>query len=243
MTYFNSYKLNKEIITGIILSLIFHAFLFLFEFNNRNISLGDKFIPIDLLNDDSSKLSKGNSLKKIKQIDQNSIAKPTEEKLKEDSKKIEKIVESDELEKIIKKIEKKDIKDIKEEKSVDKIKYKESNTNIVKTKIEKIKGNRGEIFKDQLEKGSIKGKGKLKITCFNCAEPIYPKLAIKRGYEGILKLKIWIRKNGTVSEVKIIKSTGYNILDLSGMEAAKNSKFFPIDKEATLNIEYDLRLN
>ena len=242
MTYFNFYKLNKEIILGIIFSLIFHTFLFLFKINNRNISLGEKFIPIDLLND-SSKLSKGNSLKKIKQIDQNSIAKPKEKKSKEDLKKIEKIVERDELEKINKQIEKKYLKDLKKEKPMEKIKNKESNPNKMKTKIEKIKGNKGEIVKDQLEKGSIKGKGKLKITCLKCEEPLYPKLAIKRGYEGMLKLKIWIRKNGTVSEVKIIKSTGYNILDLSGMEAAKNSKFFPIDKEATLNIEYDLRLN
>ena len=242
MTYFNFYKLNKEIILGIIFSLIFHTFLFLFEFNNRNISLGDKFIPIDILNN-SSKLSKGNSLKNIKQIDQNSIAKPKEKKLKEDLKKIEKIVERDALEKINKKTEKTDLKDLKEEKAIKKIKNKESNPNTMKTKIEKIKGNKGEIVKDQLEKGSIKGKGKLKITCLNCSEPIYPKLAIKRGYEGMLKLKIWIRKNGSVSEVKIIKSTGYNILDLSGIQAAKNSRFFPLDEEATLNIEYDLRLN
>ena len=242
MTYFNFYKLNKEIILGIIFSLIFHTFLFLFKINNRNISLGEKFIPIDLLND-SSKLSKGNSLKKIKQIDQNSMAKPKEKKSKEDLKKIEKIVERDELEKINKQIEKKYLKDLKEEKPIEKIKNKESNPNTMKTKIEKIKGNKGEIVKDQLEKGSIKGKGKLKITCLNCAEPIYPKLAIKRGYEGMLKLKIWIRKNGSVSEVKIIKSTGYNILDLSGIKAAKNSRFFPLEEEATLNIEYDLRLN
>ena len=108
---------------------------------------------------------------------------------------------------------------------------------------EKVLGARGKNKNENLEKGSLKGKGEIKITCLNCFEPKYPKLAIKRGYEGIMRLKIWIRRNGTVSKVEVLKSTGYNILDLSGIEAANKSIFFPIKEETTLNIEYNLQLN
>ena len=54
-----------------------------------------------------------------------------------------------------------------------------------------------------------------------------------------MRLKIWIRRNGTVSKVEVLQSTGYEILDLSGIEAANKSTFYPIQDETTLNIEYD----
>ncbi len=68
-------------------------------------------------------------------------------------------------------------------------------------------------------------------------------MAIKKGYEGTLKLKITILKNGSVKDVLIKESTGYNILDKSGIEAAMNSKFYPLSKETKLDIEYRLKLN
>ena len=77
----------------------------------------------------------------------------------------------------------------------------------------------------------------------SCLKPKYPKIALKRGYEGILKLKILISKNGEVSDIKVIKSSGYTILDKSGIDAARNSRFYPIKKERALNIEYNLKLN
>ena len=109
-------------------------------------------------------------------------------------------------------------------------------------KVRKI-GNEKGIKSDEIEKGSIKGKGYQKVTCLNCLEPKYPKLAIKRGYEGILTLKILILKNGIVKEVFIKKSTGYDILDKAGVNAAYETKFYPLTKETNLNIEYTLKLN
>ena len=74
-------------------------------------------------------------------------------------------------------------------------------------------------------------------------EPLYPKLAIKRGYEGVLKLEVLILRSGIVKEVFIRKSTGFEILDKAGVSAAYNSKFYPLTKETNLNIEYTLKLN
>ena len=88
----------------------------------------------------------------------------------------------------------------------------------------------------------MKGVGEERITCLLCVKPEYPKLALKRGYEGILKVKIWIAKNGEVTNAKIIKSTGHKILDDSGLNAAKKSKFYPLKSPKTLNVEYDLKL-
>ena len=53
----------------------------------------------------------------------------------------------------------------------------------------------------------------------------------------------YIGKKGEVSNIKLIKSSGYTILDNSGIDAAKKSRFYPLKKERTLNIEYNLRLN
>lgn len=91
-------------------------------------------------------------------------------------------------------------------------------------------------------RGTEKGiKSNSKVTCFNCVKPKYPKLAEKRGYEGVLKVEALILKSGIVKEVFIIESTGYEILDKAGVNAAFKSKFHPITKKTKLNIEYTLK--
>ena len=107
----------------------------------------------------------------------------------------------------------------------------------------KIRGIEKGIKSNTTESGSIQGKGYQKVTCLNCVEPKYPKLAIKRGYEGVLKLEILILKSGIVKEVFIRESTGFEILDKAGVNAAFKSKFYPLTKKTNLNIEYTLKLN
>ena len=241
MINFEENKFNLELVTGLIFSIFFHGFIFLIEFNKDNITLGDKFIPVEILNEESN-LSEGNSLKKVKENNRESIVKPEEKK----TIKNEKIFKEEFIDKDNTNINiPKNKKDQKKEKKeiIEKNKNKDLRQDLNKKEREKVQGSSGKNKNEELEKGSIKGQGIIKITCLNCFEPEYPKLAIKRGYEGIMKLKIWIRKNGTVSKVEVLKSTGYNILDLSGIEAANKSTFYPIQKETTLNIEYNLKLN
>ena len=48
---------------------------------------------------------------------------------------------------------------------------------------------------------------------------------------------------GIVKEVFIRESTGFEILDKAGVNAAFKSKFYPLTKKTNLNIEYTLKLN
>ena len=94
-----------------------------------------------------------------------------------------------------------------------------------------------------IEKGSVKGKGKLKITCLNCISPKYPRKALKKGLEGKPTVKVWILKSGDVEKAEIIISSGVSSIDNAALEAAKKSRFYPIAFDSFINIEYNLRLN
>ena len=205
---------DKGLIKGLIISLLIHFLLFTLFPIKKDKLLGDKFIPIEIL-DIKSPTIKGDSInaseKSIKQIFSN-----TENNFKQKSE-----------EKLEKKIDDKKIENFKKE---------SKNKKIEESLIKGIKENK-------IETGSIQGKGIEKVTCLNCLEPKYPKLAIKRGYEGVLKLEITILKSGIVKEVFINESTGFEILDTAGVSAALNSTFYPLSKITNLNIEYTLKLN
>ena len=211
-----------EFFLGLIISLCVHLFVFkALNFKNNNL-LGEKFIPIELIDMDTF-FNIGDSL-----ILSNSQNMVNNSELKDD--------------KLINKIIKKNIENIKK-----KVTEKQITNNEKFTKNINLENQFQGILngkKDQdIEKGSLMGKELEKITCLNCVKPKYPKLAIQRGYEGILKLKVTIQKNGSVKNVLVIESTGYKILDDAGIKAAQESKFYPISKQYELNIVYDLKLN
>ena len=225
---------DKGLLKGLIISLLTHFLLFTLFPIKKDKLLGDKFIPIEIL-DIKSPTIKGDSIneseKSIKKIFSN-----TENNFKQKSE-----------EKLEKKIDDKKIDDFQKEsknKKIEESSIKETTSQ--ETQLEndnKIRGIEKGIKSNSTEAGSIQGKGYQKVTCLRCVEPKYPKLAIKRGYEGILKLEILILKSGIVKEVFIKKSTGYDILDKAGVSAAFESKFYPLTKKTNLNIEYTLKLN
>lgn len=61
------------------------------------------------------------------------------------------------------------------------------------------------------------------VTSFK--EPTYPRLALRRGIEGSLKIKISISPEGVPQEVIVLSSSGHEILDNAAVEAAKTWKF------------------
>ena len=224
---------DKGLLIGLVFSLITHLFLFTLFPYKKDKFLGDKYIPIDVINLDTP-IIKGDSIEKNEQITKK-ITPIQEQKI---NKKRQPLFE----EKV--KEEKQDFLDNKnnllEKESL--IKQQE----FYEEKIESINKKRGSIEGNKIEdieQGSLIGKGKEKITCLNCLEPRYPKLALKREYEGLIRINILIKKNGTVKDVKIIKSSGYKILDDSALKAALQSRFYPISKETFFNIEYDMKLN
>tara|TARA_B100000579_G_scaffold432746_1_gene450163 strand:+ start:861 stop:1460 length:600 start_codon:yes stop_codon:yes gene_type:complete len=192
----------------------------------KDITLGDKIIPIEII-DIPSIASKGEYF---------------QEPQKKGTKDIRELFNQ---EKEIKKEVHEEIRKENQDLNINKI-NKTIKENIITPRdfgINKDIGSEGKLNSNEIEKGSLKGKGIEKITCLSCLKPEYPKLALKRGYEGILKLKILISKNGEVVDIQIIKSSGYQILDKSGIYAAKNSRFYPLKKERRINVEYNLKLN
>lgn len=59
----------------------------------------------------------------------------------------------------------------------------------------------------------------------NYVEPHYPRLAIRRGITGTVKLSLMILGNGQVKNVLITQSSGHDLLDSSVMDAAKQWVF------------------
>ena len=224
---------DRGLLNGLIISLLTHFLFFTLFPIKKDKLLGDKYIPIEIL-DIKSPTTKGDSInesekaiKKVFSNTENNFKQKSEEKLEKiDDKKIENFKKESKNKNI-------------EESSIKKIISQQSQLETDN----KIRGIEKGIKSNSTEAGSIQGKGYQKVTCLKCLEPKYPKLAIKRGYEGILTLEILILKSGIVKEVFIKKSTGYDILDKAGINAAFESKFYPLTKETNLNIEYTLKLN
>jgi TonB family protein len=58
-------------------------------------------------------------------------------------------------------------------------------------------------------------------------EPRYPRVAVRRGYEGTVLLRVRVLRSGRVDQVEIEESSGYRILDKSALEAVKTWRFTP----------------
>jgi len=218
----------KSINHYMLLSILIHLSLFIVSSNKKEITLGDKLIPVEVVNIKSI-ISKGDYLiKPIKQTIKSNTKNISKERIIE--KKIqEEFLKQNKVNEILK------VKKIKKERTIP-----PPNRDF---KINRSVGSEGEEVTNQVEKGSLKGEGREKITCLSCIKPKYPKLALRGGYEGIVKLKIWIAKNGKVTDVEIIKSSGYDILDRTGIKAALESKFYPLTQQRTIKVEYNLKIN
>jgi TonB family protein len=60
--------------------------------------------------------------------------------------------------------------------------------------------------------------------------PAYPRLACQLGQEGLVILTAEIDENGLVADIKIVKSSGYKLLDESAIKAVKKWTFIPATK-------------
>lgn len=58
-------------------------------------------------------------------------------------------------------------------------------------------------------------------------KPLYPRLARRRGYEGLVVLRVEILPDGRVGEVRVERSSGHHILDKSALKTVKKWKFIP----------------
>lgn len=63
------------------------------------------------------------------------------------------------------------------------------------------------------------------VTSFK--EPAYPRLALRRGIEGSLKIKIVVSPEGVPREIIVLTSSGHEILDKAAIDAVRVWKFIP----------------
>ena len=59
------------------------------------------------------------------------------------------------------------------------------------------------------------------------AKPEYPMVARRRGYEGEVVFNVQVLNDGNVGEMKMVKTSGYAVLDNSAHTALKKWKFVP----------------
>ena len=211
----------------ILLSVMIHSFLFLFNEKENDVTLGKKIIPIELV-DDFQEAGLGEATKRSERLN-------TRPSIKEEIKNV---------------IEKNNPLD--EQKSLDdnkiyekKIQLKKENSNSINKPISKEKKDSGTIEgikNNEPEKGSLKGKGTIKITCLKCVRPIYPPIALRRGVEGSPTVKVWINKKGKVFKTEIISFSGNESIDRAAEKAAINSSFYPLEEATSINIKYDLKI-
>ena len=217
----------KRINYYILLSVMIHSFLFLFNEKESDVTLGKKIIPIELV-DDFQEAGLGEATKRSERLN-------TRPSNKEEIKNV---------------IEKNNPLD--EQKSLDdnkiyekKIQLKKENSNSINKPMSKEKKDSGTIEgikNNEPEKGSLKGKGSIKITCLKCVRPIYPPIALRRGVEGSPTVKVWINKKGKVFKTEIISFSGNESIDRAAEKAAINSSFYPLEEATSINIKYDLKI-
>ena len=230
---FNVFK-DRGLLTGLIISLLTHCFLFIISPIKEDKLLGDKYIPIEIV-DIKSPIIKGDSINQSEKTINKNVSNKDNNFKQKSEEKLEKKIDNNKFEDFKKETLNKKVEDSSLNKNTSQQSQLENE--------KKIRGIEKGAKLNRTETGSIKGRGYQKVTCLNCVEPKYPKLAIKRGYEGVLKLEILILKSGLVKEVFIRESTGFEILDKAGVNAAFKSKFYPLSEKTNLNIEYTLKLN
>ena len=215
----------------ILMSVLIHLSLFLFVEKERNISLGKKIIPIELI-DKFQESGIGEATKRSEK----SIKRPsTKEEFKDKNNNKNPLDQEKSFEE--KKINKK-INENQIEQKLD----KSNSVNKPILKDEKGSGSNEGINNNEPEKGSLMGKGTIKITCLKCVRPIYPPIALRRGAEGTPIVKVWINKKGKVFKAELISSSGHESIDKAAKKAAINSTFYPLEEETSINIEYDLKI-
>ena len=60
---------------------------------------------------------------------------------------------------------------------------------------------------------------------------VYPSEAKRFRYQGIVGIKFNLEKDGSVTEPKVLKSSGYKVLDVYALKALEEASFFPPPKD------------
>ena len=80
---------------------------------------------------------------------------------------------------------------------------------------------------NQNTKSTFASSATYKIGSVKNPHPTYPLIARKKGWEGKVLIQAEIDRDGNVSEIKVLESSGFKILDNASLETLKKWKFTP----------------
>jgi TonB family protein len=90
--------------------------------------------------------------------------------------------------------------------------------------------------------GNAQGQGSRTVACQNCVRPEYPESALEAGAEGQPMVSVDINPDGSIRSVTLTRSSGNPAIDQAAIQAARNSRFQPVNGGASVPIEYDLTI-
>ncbi len=67
-------------------------------------------------------------------------------------------------------------------------------------------------------------------TCIEKPDPVYPDSALEAGLEGTTVLLVYLDSLGTITNLELHHSSGYDILDQAAEDAAWESKWTPAER-------------
>jgi protein TonB len=73
--------------------------------------------------------------------------------------------------------------------------------------------------------GDAGGGGDLRAACIACPPPTYPAQARRRGWKGVVDLRLRIDAAGRVGDVEVARASGFPVLDDAAVRAARRSRF------------------
>lgn len=83
-------------------------------------------------------------------------------------------------------------------------------------------------------KGPLDGKAEAPVPLVEAVPlyrenppPLYPDLARRRGYEGVVLLEVLVTEEGGVSELRVARSSGHTLLDRAAEQAVREWRFEP----------------
>jgi len=97
------------------------------------------------------------------------------------------------------------------------------------------------FLENESTKSTFASSATYKIGSAKNPHPTYPLIARKKGWEGRVLIQAEIDREGNVSEIKVIESSGFKVLDNASLETLKKWKFTPAKNgnkfvDDTLNI-------
>ncbi|MGB0467370.1 MAG: energy transducer TonB [Pontibacterium sp.] len=68
--------------------------------------------------------------------------------------------------------------------------------------------------------------------------PVYPRIARKRGQQGTVWLRAYVKASGEVGQVSVSESSGFRLLDKAALKAVRQWRFTPAQQDGHAQAAY-----